>query len=110
MGYAQQLHDMPVIERIVRRIVASIHPQRVILFGSRARGDAAPDSDVDMLVVVDDVHARHAVAVRVREAIGPEALPVDIIIRDQQELSHRARLPGSVERAAMREGLIIYAA
>jgi uncharacterized protein len=40
------------IEQMVRRIVEQFHPERVILFGSHARGDAGPDSDVDLLVVM----------------------------------------------------------
>jgi predicted nucleotidyltransferase len=101
---------MPALDDIVNRIVASAHPLRVILFGSRARGDGRPDSDLDMLIVVQDAQARHGLAVQIREAIGLAEVPVDIVIRDPVELQQRARLPGSVERAALREGVTLYAA
>lgn len=110
MGYAQQLEQSADLERIVHSIVAVAHPQVVILFGSRSRGDAGPDSDLDVLVVVADASARHDLAVRIREAIGPAAMPVDIVIRDPHELQQRSRLPGSVERAALRDGITLYAA
>jgi predicted nucleotidyltransferase len=98
------------LDSIVRRIVTVAQPERIILFGSRSRGDAQPDSDADLLVVVGDARERHHLAVQIREAIGAASIPVDIVIRDRQELLTRARLPGSIERAAARDGLIVYAA
>jgi predicted nucleotidyltransferase len=110
MGYSQHLHYATDLERIVHSIVEAAHPQRVILFGSRSRGEAGPDSDLDMLIVVEDARERHGLAVRIREAIGQASVPVDIVIRDARELQQRSRLPGSVERSAVREGITLYAA
>ncbi len=47
--------DKDLIEEIVRRLVAAIDPDRIILFGSRARGDSGPDSDLDLLIIKDTV-------------------------------------------------------
>lgn len=52
-----------IIEHAVRDIVTRFHPEQVILFGSQARGDATPDSDVDFLVVMPDGIDRREVAI-----------------------------------------------
>ena len=52
-GAAKRTAVWTHIDRMVKRIVRKFHPQQVILFGSQARGDAGPDSDVDLLVVMD---------------------------------------------------------
>ena len=52
--------DPQIIDDLVRRIVEVVHPRRIILFGSAARGDMGPDSDIDILVVVPDGTHRRA--------------------------------------------------
>ena len=55
----------PLVEQVVKRIVEAIRPCKVILFGSRARGDAGPDSDVDLLIVYDGNLSKREVELRV---------------------------------------------
>ena len=62
--------DDPVVARVVRRVVEEVAPLRVVLFGSRARGTARPDSDVDLLVVVPDGTERRATAKRLYRRLG----------------------------------------
>lgn len=49
--HQDNLDDDPILQEIVRRIVAAVDPDKIILFGSRARGDARPDSDYDILIL-----------------------------------------------------------
>ena len=100
-----------ILAEIVRRVVAELRPERVYLFGSRARGDGDAESDYDLLIVVDrrvgpgrEMERRANVALR---GIGE---PVDVVILTSDYfawmLGAAASLPATVER----EGRLLYAA
>lgn len=61
--------DGDLIERAARRIVAQFHPQRIVLFGSRARGESRPESDVDLFVEIE-TRDRRATAARINRLVG----------------------------------------
>ncbi len=79
---------------------------KVILFGSHARGDERPDSDVDFLVIEPEVANRREEWDRLRRAIGDILLPVDIIVLDQRLAERRAKVPGTVVYHALRDGQV----
>ncbi|MGI8687656.1 MAG: nucleotidyltransferase domain-containing protein [Thermomicrobiales bacterium] len=90
------------------RIVRAFHPERIILFGSMARGDVSADSDVDLLIVVpDDTDRRQA-----RRAIGrilcDLTTPVDIVVTTPAEIAEWGHLVGTILRPALREGIVLY--
>ncbi len=93
---------------MVRRIVERFHPDRVILFGSHARGAAGPDSDVDLLVVMPVTGSKRAKQLEVRLAVHEFKLPKDIIVTTPEDFEWRKEIPGTVERPAAREGRVIY--
>ena len=94
-----------VADRIVERCGAS----RVVLYGSVARGDDGPDSDIDLLVVMPIVGRRHDASVRVLNELRDLPVPVDITVVDPTNLEAEASVPGIV-RVAMREGRLLVAA
>lgn len=94
----------PVACRIVERCGAS----SVILYGSVARGNDGPDSDIDLLVVMPIVGRRHDTAVRVLNELRDLPVPVCITIVDSAHLDEEASVPGLV-RAALREGFVVSA-
>jgi len=98
------------IEEAVRRIVAAADPVKVILFGSRARGEADPKSDVDLLVIERQVENRYAEMLRLNEALRGLILAVDVLVIEQEDFEHWSRTPGSVYRAARQEGKVVYEA
>jgi len=100
--------EMSVIERAGRVLAeAAQSPARVILFGSGARGDSDPNSDLDFLVIERSVDDRIAEAVRLRRALGDIGVPVDIIVLDEALAARRAQVPGTMVHNAYRDGRII---
>jgi len=97
------------IDRMVRRIVERFDPDRIILFGSRARGDARPDSDVDLLVVMPVEGSRREKALDIREILRDIRLPMDIIVTTPESFRWRQRVVGTIEWPAVHEGKILHA-
>jgi len=97
------------IERMARRIVRKFRPEKVILFGSHARGKAGPDSDVDLLVVMPVRGCRRAMEVAIGVALHDFAIPKDIIVTTPEDLEWRKDIPGTIERPAVLEGKVLYA-
>ena len=102
--------DQAVIDRMVKRIVRKFHPQQVILFGSQARGDAGPDSDVDLLVVMDFEGRAGDKSLEIMQLIRDDELPVDVIVTRPEDFAWRKDVVGTIEWPAAREGKVLYAA
>ena len=96
------------IDVMVQRIVERFHPLRVILFGSHARGDAGPDSDVDLLVVFPHVDNKRDAAVAIRRILADLPVPKDIIVTDPDEIARRGHVIGTLLHPALREGKTLY--
>lgn len=97
-----------VVSVMAERIVERFHPLRILLFGSRARGDARPDSDVDLLVVLPECQDRRAAAIAIRRALADLPVGKDVIVTTPDEIARRGDLVGTVLRPALREGMTIY--
>lgn len=99
----------PVPQPLLEGVIAAYAPRRVILFGSRARGEARPDSDIDLLVVLDDDAPEEALGWRRRHAARRlHSGPVDILPCRAGVLADRAQVPGSLAAAILREGITVY--
>ncbi len=97
------------IDRMVKRIVKKFHPEKIILFGSQARGDAGPDSDVDLLVVMEFDGSKLDKAVEIGVALGSIQVPTDIIVTRPEDFAWRKDIVGTIEYPATHEGKILYA-
>ena len=97
------------LQEIVRRIVAAIRPEKIILFGSAAREEMGPDSDVDLLVVKPCGYRRRTARKIERSLIGI-GIPTDIIVAKPDDIERYKDTIGLIYRPALREGKIIYAA
>ena len=96
------------IDTMTARIVRRFHPLRLLLFGSRARGQAGPHSDVDLLVVLPRVDDKRRAAVEIRRTLADLPLSKDIIVTTPDEIARRGHFIGSVLRPALREGKVLY--
>lgn len=94
---------------VVSEIVDAVDPVEVILFGSVARGEQTPDSDLDLLVVLDvvDPSERRALMGQVRGAIRT-FVPVDIVIADATEVASDREVVGSAVYWPLHEGKSVY--
>ena len=102
--------ERSVLDEMVRRIVQEVDPRRIILFGSAARGDAGPDSDVDILVVMPDgAHRRRTAQVLYRRLSGL-GVSKDIVVVLEDDLRKHGSNPALVIFPALREGRELYRA
>ena len=102
--------DAKVIDQLVARIVEVVNPLKIILFGSAARGDMGPDSDLDVLVVMPEgVHRRKTAQHLYREIRGL-GVPFDILVTTPEILEKHKDDIGLVYQTILREGKDIYVA
>ena len=97
------------VPEIVKQIARVSDPERVILFGSVARGDDGPDSDIDIMVVLPsiDYSERRELEARIRH-VTPALVPTQIFVTDTRECARRRDVIGSMHYWPLREGRVVY--
>jgi uncharacterized protein len=99
----------PVPDQLLKQVVSVFHPRRVILFGSRARGDGHEDSDIDLVVELDDDAPPEMMSAKViHSAREGYHEPVDILPCRESVLRERARAIGSFAHTILTEGVVVY--
>ncbi|MFB3881206.1 MAG: nucleotidyltransferase domain-containing protein [Armatimonadota bacterium] len=98
-----------VLGVMIERIVSRFHPEKIILFGSRARGEAHGESDIDLLVVMPTCDDQKAATIAVLRSLADLPVSKDILVTSTQELETRGKLASTVLHAALREGEVVYA-
>lgn len=93
---------------MVRRIVKTVNPTQIILFGSHARGTAGPDSDVDLLVVMPVSGSKRKKAVEIHRILAGVGLPKDVIVVTPEDIEMDRDIPGTLIRPALMEGKVLY--
>jgi predicted nucleotidyltransferase len=108
---SRQRVDDPVLAEMVNRLVAAFHPERIYLFGSRARGEAAHDSDYDLLVVVpNEAETARRKSRLAYQALRGTRVAADVIVRTRDEFDSRLGVIASLPATVAREGKLLYAA
>jgi uncharacterized protein len=95
------------IQELITQIVEQFQPERIILFGSYAYGDPRPESDVDLLVIMDTPLRETQQALQIRQYINP-LFGVDIIVTSPSRLELRLKLGDSFLREITEKGLVVY--
>jgi uncharacterized protein len=101
-------HIETIIEEATRRLVEAAHPEKIILFGSYARGDFDEDSDLDFLVILPEVGNRFAEMARLQDVLTPLHVPTDVMVYSSGEVAERGHLPGCALRWALEEGATLH--
>jgi len=100
--------ERELYDEIVRRIVAVADPEKVIVFGSRARGDHRPDSDIDILVIKESSEPRWVRARGLYGALSDIMIETDILVYTPDEVREWAGASQAFITTAVREGKVLY--
>ena len=101
--------DQNTIEEIIRRIVDVATPDRIVLFGSAARGEAAEKSDLDLLVIKRGVFHRRRLAQDIYVRLIGIPVPVDVLVFTPEDIDALKDSIGTIVPSALKEGIEIYA-
>jgi predicted nucleotidyltransferase len=102
--------DEDALAEIIRRIVRVAAPERVVLFGSAARGEAGPDSDLDLLVIKPGRYHRGRLTDEIYRSLIGVGKAVDVVVVTPEDVERYRDALGLVIAPALREGRVVYAA
>jgi len=104
------LTDDHVLAELVRRLKEAFQPERIYLFGSKARGDTGPDSDYDLLIVVPDEASPELKRSRLAyQVLRGTRTAADVLVLTKDAFDSRLHLPASLPAIVAREGKLLYA-
>ena len=106
-GMSEELQKK--LDEAVKLLVEACHPERIILFGSYARGTHDEGSDIDLMVIEKDVASKADEIVRLCRVLSPLRLPVDVIVVDAETFRAMSQSPGSIHYEASTDGKTLYA-
>lgn len=98
-----------VIHALARQIAEKFKPKKIILFGSYARGNPRPESDVDMLVIMDNSEQESQTSLEIRRELGI-SFGLDLIVYTSKRLRERVKMGDWFVRDALKEGKVLYEA
>lgn len=98
------------VSKLTRLLIEAARPRRIILFGSRARGEASEDSDMDVMVVQDAPADRLAEMVRLNRLLRWVDPPVDLLVVSEEKYDYWRDTPGNIYFEAASEGKVLYEA
>ncbi|MBM4305374.1 MAG: nucleotidyltransferase domain-containing protein [Deltaproteobacteria bacterium] len=105
-----QFQDDPVLTGIVHRLVEAFQPERIYLFGSKARSDQSKDSDYDLMIVVpDDAPPEKRRSRLAYQALRGTRVAADVLVLPHQAFESRLHLKASLPATVIREGVLLYA-
>lgn len=107
LPFPQVVDDALVIKAGRSLARAARSPARVIVFGSRARGDAHPESDIDFLVIERELGSRREERLSLRRSLSGIGVPVDLLVVSEDHVVEWGSVPGTALYEALREGLLV---
>ena len=104
---ASTIPNKKLLDEVICRIVESVKPQRILLFGSAARGRMSKDSDLDMLVVMRKSVHRRQIAQKIYRNLHGTGSAVDIIVATEKDLEKYGEQAGTILKSALQEGRVL---
>lgn len=101
--------DNKLLRTITARIAEAVCPEKIILFGSWARGERGPHSDIDLLIIQESDLSRPQRYAQVRRLFWGMGVPMDILVYTPEEFARYQSVPGSFTHTVAREGKVLYA-
>ena len=102
------IRNAETIKRLTALLIGAAKPKRIIMFGSQARGDAGEDSDLDVMVVEEDVSDRAGEMVRLNRLLRSLDVAVDLLVVSAKKFNYWCDTPGNVYFEAATEGRDLY--
>jgi uncharacterized protein len=96
------------VKKIIQTIVQDYEPEKVILFGSYARGEENKDSDLDLMIIKETYEPYNHRAHRVRSLFNPYPCAMDLFIYTQKEFERLKNFKSLIPHIASKEGIVIY--
>src|SRR5512145_90672 len=97
-------HEVCELAGVVERLAEAFHPERIYVFGSQARGEATPDSDIDLLIVIAPTNEpAHRLAQAAYRIATPHSLALDLLVMPRDEFERRSRALASLPATVLRE-------
>ena len=100
--------DQELIDEVVRTIVERFHPRRIVLFGSQARGDAGPDSDLDLMIEMETALRPIARAIAVGRLFLDREWPLDVVVYTPAEIAERTGVVGTLVSMIETDGRVVH--
>ena len=97
-----------ILDAAVERIVGRFDPEKIILFGSYANGEVTPDSDLDLLIVMDLEGSRRRKANEIDLALADRMIPMDISVVTPEQFDRQKNAVGTIIREAALQGRVLY--
>ncbi len=104
----QKTFNEETLKEIIRRVIEACQPEKIIFFGSSARGEMGPNSDVDLLVVKTGVHRRKT-AKQIYRNLRGVGFAVDVIVVTPENIQRYRKCPALIIQSALEEGKTVYA-
>ena len=98
------------IQTLLKKVLGDLNYEKLILFGSRARGDFSEGSDYDILIIVQKslgIKEKMRLSARLRRELAKKGIDADIIVKSNDEIDYYKDKIGSVVRSALKEGVAL---
>jgi len=106
MSYA--IIEDTVVVSVVKKIAEAIQPEKIILFGSRAKGTARTNSDIDLLVIKATTQSKRELKQHIRRLFSRQNFSMDLFVLTPEEFQRQKAVANTIARTAMREGTVCY--